>query len=162
MTNIDKAFEVQTIIQANEKKRRELFMQNALLLSGIKHKKLYKELLGDVEATWAAFLSQTEIFYSRAQIDRMIKVYTQLTIELNIPPKKYDDVPQSRLLNILTLISKETAEEWFERAKILTGKDWNISMREAKGLVTEEDKGHKHNDDHYLICKDCGSKRKDA
>ena len=83
----DDAFEVQEIIQNNEKKRRKLFMENAQLLSLIKKNNYHHYLLGDPEAPWSAFLSQTEIFYTRSQIDKMIRIYEKLTTKLLISPR---------------------------------------------------------------------------
>jgi hypothetical protein len=149
-----KAFELHNGIRENEIMRRALFAQNAQLLNQMQETKLYREFLGDPEAEWNAYLSETEIYYSRNQVYEMIRIVKKFTEELG--ETNYWDVPRSRLIELLPIVNKENVEEWIEKARVLIPSDWKIEVRQAKGLVTEDECSHDYQT--YEICKVCGQK----
>lgn len=154
------AFAIHKQIEENEQKRRLLLAQNAQLLFKVFDEKYYKELLGDEEAEWAGYLGQLELFYSRNQVDTYRKIYQKLTTQLGIAPDIWVDVPITRLFDLLPIVDEENYAEWFAAALSLTKKDWNIELRKAKGLETEEDETHQHEDVLYAICRTCGRRHK--
>lgn len=153
------AFEIDTRIKDRENKRRILLAENAKDLATILEQKYYKELLGDEDAPWAGYLSDLQVFYSRNEIDCLIRVYKKLSGKLNIPKEAWIEVPISRLIDILPLVDEKNYEKWFVKGLTLTTRDWNIEVRHAKGKVTEEDE-HEHRNQTYEICKVCGKKAK--
>ena len=152
------AFELYDQIRENELQRRELLGLNAKLLYKMKEKKLYKVMLGDEQGEWAGFLGQVDIFYTRSRINKLINIFKKFELELEIGISQVIDVPITRLIDLLKIITKENAEEWLNKAKTLTSKDWRIEIREVKGLPTEDDCEHKMQK--YEICKICGLKHK--
>lgn len=162
MSNADSeiAFGLQQKIKNNELTRRGIFADNVRILAEIKEKEYYKILLGDSEATWAGFLADTEIFYTRNQIKSMLMINSTYGEKLQLAPSEYLALPQSRLIDIVPVVTKETWEDWKPKIELLTSKDWKIEVRKAKGQITEEDEEHEHEYEGYQICKACGAKHK--
>lgn len=155
------AFALHTKIVENEKLRRELIAQNAKYLNEIQTKELYKELLGDgVEGEWAGYLADITIYYARSKVFSLTTCYKRLTQKLGIDEEIWAHIPLTRLMDMLPIITSENWEVWFQKALVLTSKDWQIELRAAKGLPTEETE-HDHKMDTYNICRVCGKKEKD-
>jgi ABC-type nickel/cobalt efflux system permease component RcnA len=64
------------------------------------------------------------------------------------------------LYDILPVLTKQNYAEWLAAAVSLTGRDWNIEIRKAKGQINEEDETHTHDDVLYEICRTCGRRHK--
>jgi hypothetical protein len=157
----DKAFLIHTAIVNNEKLRRELIAQNAKFLHDMQEDNLYKAILGDgVEGEWAGYLADLSLYYTRSKVFALTTLYKRLTVKLGIKEDVWAHVPLTRLMDALPVITAENWQTWFEKALVLTTKDWNIELRQAKGLPTEEDEAHEHNMDTYQICKTCGKREK--
>lgn len=155
----EEAFDLHQRIVSNEKERRQLMAANAGLLSEMFQTGLYKEILGDEEGEWAGYLAQLEIYYTRSKVHALKTVYDRLTKKLNIHQNVWAEVPLTRLMDALPVITENNYEDWFVKAVVLTTKDWNIELRKAKGLPHEED-GHRHTNSVYDICGVCGRKEK--
>ena len=155
-----KAWEIDERIKNNEKARRMLLAKNAELLDTIYEEKLYKELLGFEDGEWAGYLADLEIFYTRNQINTYRRLYRKLTLELDIAPEVWVDVPITRLSDCLPVLTKSNYGDWFTSALSLTSRDWNIELRKFKGLDTEEDEIHTHDNQIFEICRTCGKKHK--
>ncbi len=153
------AFSFHKKIINNERKRRELFAENASILLAILEKEYFKAILGDEKASWAAYLGEIEVFYSRNEVDNIIRIHKKLVKELHIISPEFSDIPRSRLIDILPFITNSNYKDWFAKARVLTGRDWNIEVRNQKGLITEEDE-HEHKMVNYDICSICGKKHK--
>lgn len=163
MTKADRAaeaFEIHQKIQENEKYRRLLLAKNTELLNEVFEKEYFKDLLGDDEAEWAGYLGEMELFYSRNQIHTYTRIYRKLTLELGVPADIWVEAPISRLYDILPVLTKQNYDEWLAAAVSLTGRDWNIEVRKAKGLINEETDKHVHEDVLYEICRTCGRRHK--
>lgn len=152
------AWELHQEIIKNETNRRELMAKNAELLSKIYDHSYYHELLGDENAQWSGYLGEIQIFYSRSKVHNLVTIYKRLTEKLGIIAELWAQIPTSRLIDILPFVTKESAEEWFTKALTLTGRDWLIETRKAKGLITLEDE-HKHKFTTYEMCSICGMKQ---
>ena len=151
------AFSLHSKIVEREEQRRNLLALNAVDLVHMFESELYKDMLGDEDAPWAAYLGELTIFYSRNQINSYIKVYQKYTKELGVPPEAWVEVPITRLIDALPVVTASNWEEWMVKGKTLTTRDWNIELRQLKGLLTEEE--HEvHDDNIYKICKQCGRK----
>ena len=155
----EKAFELHKNIGKNEGLRRILLVKNIALLVDMYDEEYYKDILGDEEAEWVAYLAQLEIYYTRNQVYTYTKIYRHLTQHLKIEPERWLDLPITRLSECLLLLTKENVKEWFTKANVLTSKDWQIELKQAKGLISEEDE-HEHDIVQYDICRICGSKTK--
>ena len=153
------AFSFHKKIIDNEKKRRELFAENASLLSLMHDKEYFKQILGDEEADWAAYLGEIDVFYSRNEVHNIIRIHRKFVKELHIPAPEFSDIPLSRLIDMIPIVTPSNYKDWFAKARVLTGRDWRIEIRKAKGLVTEEDE-HEHDMQTYRICKTCGAKHR--
>lgn len=151
------AWDLHKEIVENEKGRRLLMAKNAELLSKIYDHNYYQELLGDEQGKWSGYLGELNVFYSRSKVFNLVAIYKKFTNELNISSEEWIQIPTSRLVDILPFITKENYEDWFSKALTLTGRDWLIESRRAKGLVTEEDE-HQHRFVKYDICEICGKK----
>lgn len=151
------AFKLHESIVQNGRIRRGLLYTVAADLKEMKDSGLYKSILGDDKADFKAYLSQIEVYYSRAKIHTLLRIFTRFTEVLNVYPIEYDDIPQSRLIDILPIVTKENYKEWLSKARVLLSKDWKIEVRTAKGQMTEED-DHTHDFETYERCKICGGK----
>lgn len=138
--------------------RRKLLATNAAALAQMHEEGLYREMLGDPDGQWAGYLGEINIFYTRNQVDSFIKVYRKFTKELKIPAEAWVEVPITRLVDVLPIVTKDNWEELLVKGKTLTTRDWTIETRQLKGLLTEEEHD-KHDDNFYRICKQCGRKQ---
>ena len=153
-----KAYSIHENIVANEKVRRALLATNASLLAEMKEKKFYKIILGDPEGEWSGYLSDTEVYYSRNQAYNLIRIWQKFEVIHKIPLISILDIPMGRLVDMLPIIftSNEELTEYLHHAKVNLSKDWQITIRERKGLATSE--SCKHNFKPYQICRSCGLK----
>lgn len=151
------AFTIHQEIVKNEEKRRSLIGENAKLLSVIYDNGLYRELLGDENASWSGYLGDLQIFYSRSRIFNLVSIYKKFTDKLNISAEQWVQIPTSRLVDMLPFVTLENCEDWFAKALTFTSRDWLIESRRARGLITSEDE-HTHQMVGYNICKVCGLK----
>lgn len=156
-----KAFELDKVLKENEEQRRRLMMSNIHLLDEIFEEELYKEVLGDENAPWSAYLGQIETYYSRSEVKNLLRVYKKFSKELGLPVGDYADLPRSRLIEIIPLVNKTNVHDWIDKAVVLLSKDWKIEVRKAKGLPTEDD-DHEHEFTKFEVCEICGLKIKDA
>lgn len=156
-TKAEQTFDIHTAISRNEKERRLLMYVNAKLLSHMERTKEYQTILGDPNGTWKQYLAQIEVFYPRSTVHKMIRVYRKLTESLKLSENAYDDIPLSRLFQILPVIEATNADEWLEKARTLITSDWTIEVRAAKGLTTIEDE-HEHDFKTIKVCEVCGAK----
>lgn len=154
----EEAWSVDNKIKANELQRRHLLAVNAELLDYMYEKGLFKEMLGDEQGEWAGYLSDLSIFYSRNQVETYRRIAKKMK-RLGIEGTEWVEVPITRLADILPLLTEDNYEEWFTNAKVLTTRDWNIVLRQAKGKLTEEE-DHEHDNILYEICRKCGRKHK--
>lgn len=153
------AFDLNERVKNTEETRRFLLQKNIIDLDLIEEGQLYKDILGDPEATWKAYLSQLEVFYTRAEVLKHLKAYRKLTKMFSIDQNKYFDLPSSRIVELLPIVTAENAQEWFDRARTLVPQDWKIEIRKAKGLITS-DQDHAHTWHDYKECAICGLKAK--
>lgn len=153
------AFKIHTEIKDNENQRRVLLAKNAMLLDSMLNTRMYKLILGDEEGTWAGYLSDIEVFYTRNAVDTMTRVYKKLTGKLDISQEIWVEVPITRLADALPFIDETNWEDWFTKALTQTQRDFKIELRKAKGQITEEDE-HEHVNKIYEICEKCGKKHR--
>jgi len=152
------AFKLHKELLANEEARRQLLIANTRILTRLKEEHLYRDILGDENAPWAGYLGLVDVCYSRSEVHDMLRIYKKFEQELHIPINSYIDIPKSRLVGLIPIINNENYEEWFSKARTLLSKDWKIELRQAKGLITEEDE-HQHEYEEYEICSICGQKQ---
>ena len=150
------AFELNEKIKQNELARRALFVENISLLNQMQEKELYKEVLGDENGEWGGYLGQIEVFYSRNSVSSMITIYKKYSqiVSLN----EIIDIPRTRLIEMISIITQENKDEWFSKARTLTSRDFLIELRKEKGLQTEDECNHSYRE--YEICQRCGEKHK--
>ncbi len=151
----DKAFKLHNQIVKNEEERRRLLYENSLALLAMQESNLYQDILGDEKAPWSGYLGQVEIFYSRNKVYDMTRVAKKFLVDLKLDYNSIANIPLSRLCAVLSLVKTENIELLLSQAKTLTAKDFDIVLREMKGLVTE-DQEHEHNYQHVQHCKICG------
>jgi len=149
----EEGFHLNKKIEQNELARRSLLIENTKYLDKILKKKLYKEILGDDKAEWVAYLAQIEVFYTRAKVRKLLKIFEKFGDKIS----EVIDIPITRLLDISQLNDVDF-NEWFEKARVLTSRDWRIELRKLKNLPTSDDCEHKWQP--YQICKVCGEKMK--
>jgi hypothetical protein len=155
----ENAFKLHSDIVKNEHLRRALLVDNIRMLHEVFDKKYYKDILGNKEGQWAGYLADLEIFYSRNEVYKYIKIYKYLTQKLNVEPSKWLEIPLTRLSQCLSHLTQDNYEEWFTKANVLTPKDWKIETRKAKGFITEDDE-HEHIMEQFEVCKVCGAKHR--
>lgn len=158
----EEAQKIHTQLKDNESVRRNLLAINASLLAKIKEKNLYKIILGDSEAEWAGYLSLPEIYYTRNESYNLIRLYEKFEVKHEMPLYKIFEmgIPTSRLVDMLPVdfVDTEDMLNILYHAKNDLPRDWQIIIRERKGLKTAENCEHKFNN--YEICCMCGEKHK--
>lgn len=149
------AFNLNKQIVANELQRRELLGQNVFLLKRMKEDNLFQAVLGDEKAEWVAYLGSLEVFYSRNEIYNFFRIYDKFK-ELDMEYKDVADIPTSRLMSLLSIITKENMEDVLGNARILTRRDFSDFIKEHKGLPTTDMCEHDYKKQE--VCKNCGEK----
>ena len=137
------------VIEDREYERRRLFLQNIEDLAMVFESKLYEVEFDE----WAGYLGQLEIFYSRSEVHKWIKIW-QFFKEKKISLGDYLDIPVSRLLDIVKVGDIHLLNE----AKSLLSRDWKDTIAECLGKPTTDT--CKHNYTVYEICKTCGEKHR--
>lgn len=153
--NPDRAFELNKELEKIEYNRRILLLNASKILNEIYETQAYKDILGDDQATWSAYLSQPNIFLSRNKLHKLFLVGKLFLKKLEIPIEELALIPLQRLVDILSV---EIDDNILEEAKTLTPNHWKIAIRERKGLTTSENCSH--NEETYKICRVCGHKTK--
>jgi hypothetical protein len=155
----EKGFKLHKLIEENEKKRRALLLENVLYLNEILTDQLYKEILGDEEAEWVAYLAQLQVYYTRSEVIRWIRIKRKLVDEFGLDASILVEVPITRLENICGVaVDKAQAEQLIGVAKVQLGKDWKDTIAALKGKPTMEECQHLFNQ--FEICKTCGFRHK--
>jgi hypothetical protein len=145
-------------IVENEKARRALLIENIDYLAEVLDAQLYKEILGDEDSEWAGFLAQLDVWYTRAEVNRYIKLRRKLQLELGFDLKELLDIPLLRLEAIADHTkTKAEAEKLIEIASVATPRDWREEINTFLGKPTEDD-GHEHDFKKFEVCKVCGLK----
>lgn len=154
-----KAFELHQKISNQEQMRRALFLSNVQAIEELYDTQGYKAILGyDPTPTWEAYLSQTEVFYSRAQIERWRKIYQKLVKEYGIDLIDYLEVPETRMEDISRLsLNKLDADELLHKAKVLTPQGWKDEISVRTGKANSLDCPHSKTKV-YIQCVKCGVK----
>lgn len=153
-------FNLHQKIAQNEQQRRFLLVENIKHLHQMLENKLYKEVLGDNQAEWAAYLGQIEVFYTRNKIYSYLRVYKDLVLKHQLQFNQIVDIPISRLMDLVGIESKVTdLPDWLGKARLLPSRDWRDEIKELKGLPTSDECEHKKLDC-YHICVLCGFKKK--
>ena len=151
------AFSLQSTIEGHEVKRRLLLLEIGEALWEVYDKQYYKDLLGQEDATWSAFLSQPSVYFSRNATYGLFQVAKKFIKELQIPKEVLMTVPIQRFIECKNIVTKENHQELLNQAVTLTPQDWKIVLRQAKGLPVEENCPHELVK--YQICKKCGLKQ---
>lgn len=152
------AFGLNKELVANELARRGLLVRNIEILEEIFSKGLYRDILGDPNAEWAGYLGSIDVYYTRAEVNRWLKIKKRLADEFGFDLQEILDIPVTRLeaVAILSGDSKH-AEELIGYARNMLPRDWNEEVRKLKGKHIEDD-GHAHDWKRVAICKICNSK----
>lgn len=130
-------------------------------LETIFDKQLYKDILGDEEASWVALLGQVEVYIPRSVVIQHIRAKKRLK-ELGFEYRNMHQVPAERILRIAREAKDEKhAEELYGMAKTLLNREWNDEMNKLKGRPSIDD-GHEHKLKTYKQCEVCGMKSHDV
>jgi hypothetical protein len=150
------AFQLHQELTANETMRRGLLIRNIEILEEIFNKGLYRDLLGDPNGEWAGYLSSIDVFYSRSEVNRWLKIKKVLADKFGFKLMDLLDIPISRLATVASIAkTKEQAEELLGYAKTNLPRDWKDLVNSLRGKHTTDD-GHVHNFKRYEICRICG------
>ncbi len=156
----EKAFGINKKITENELKRRELFAENVGYLGIVQEEELYKDILGDPEAEWVAYLSQLDVYYTRSEINKWLRVKHKISHEFGLDFNSLLDIPITRLDKIASYAKdKVDAEGLLAKARVYTSREWKDEINLRTGKATSDD-GHRHEFVDYKICAKCGNKQK--
>lgn len=151
-----KAFFVlnQRIIE-REKNRRKLMIDNIEDIGKMLDEKLF---LVEFE-NYAGFLGQIEVYYSRAEVWRLMKIKEKLIDEFKLNPMEFFDIDITRLEMVAKYaVDEKAAETLLGQARHLTSRDWRDTINTLRGKPQMENCSHKN--ELYEICKLCGNKHK--
>jgi hypothetical protein len=159
--NGERAFARHQKIADRELERRALFLENVRDLVEMFESEDFKAILGfDPPPTWAGYLGQIEVFYSRAQVERWRKVWTFCKTN-NIDLLDVVEAPESRIEDISRIkgLNREEYAELITKAKLLTSRDWKDTIAPFLGKVTTDECMHPH-PKVYIECTTCGNRTK--
>ena len=142
-----------------EKDRRCFLLNIAAILFNMKERQWYKDILGDEDAKWSAYLSQVELMFSRHHVKYLIGIYHYFILQREISIDEVANYPFSRLTDIIKFAnSDEKVDMMLEVALVATPQDWRDTVKEVQGKTTSEDCEHLFAD--IKICEHCGKKVK--
>src|SRR3990167_4288092 len=143
--NIDEAFNRHQDIAKREQMRRSLFLDNIRDLIKIFDGQEYKVILGnDPPPTWAGYLGQVEVYYTRTQIERWRKIFKVLCEQFKINELDLIEVPESRLGDISSIaINQDDAKELLAQAITCISQDWKDIVANKKGKPSSDECDHK-------------------
>jgi hypothetical protein len=150
------AFKTHQQIIKNELARREFLGTNIYLLKQMKDKGFYKAILGDENADWVDYLGQIEVFYSRNNVYNLMRIYDKFIIDFGLEYSVIADIPKSRLVTLLSVITKDNVHNLLDKARVLTSRDFSDEIKELKGLPTTDNCKHEYKQ--LEVCKHCGEK----
>lgn len=156
--NSKEAFELHSKIINNELVRRALLMDNMQALSKIKQGNLYRTILGDEKAPWAAYLGLTDVHYTRNEVNNYIRIYDKFINELTIDPVIVLGITRSRLFDMLPIVDSSNVYELLEMARVYTTQDWSNEMRIRRGKTSVDECPHTFEE--FNICHECGFKHR--
>jgi hypothetical protein len=120
----------------------------------------YKDILGDEQGTWRAYLNLKEINSTKAEVDKAFRVMTRLVGQFEMDPVKLLDVQITRLDDIVRFAKdKDDAQQLLNKAEALDANDWQTERNQLLGRPVFDD-GHQHEDEDFHICKLCHRKKK--
>jgi hypothetical protein len=156
----ERAFYLSQELKNNEKIIRDSISKQASILEEIRDAELYKESLGQEDGSWAGYLSDPEIHYTRAWADKLIKIKHKLVDDFKFNFTELLALPFTRLSDIVKVANnKEQAEKLIDIARVATPMDWKEEINGLLGKHTQED-GHEHSFQKYEICSICGLRHK--
>jgi hypothetical protein len=160
--NTEEAFNRHQSIIQREEARRKLLIENIIDITNLFDSEEYKAIIGDEDASWSAYLSQLEVFYSRSEVNTWRRVINKFVNEYAIPIEELATIPVSRMKDLLSIckpdMEKERVYEFIGIAKTALPLDWKNVIAEQKGIPTSDDCEHQF--DTVEICKKCGFKHK--
>ena len=149
------AFKLNEELITGEKARRAILVRNIEILEEVLSKGLYRDILGDPNAEWAGYLGSIDVYYTRAEVNRWIKIKRKLSDEFGIDLMDLLDIPVTRLEAIAGVAEDSNhAEELLGYARTNLPRDWNDLVRKLRGKHTIDD-GHEHQMNKYEICSIC-------
>lgn len=152
------AFEAWKKLTDNISNRRKIDVENAKLFTEIFDNQWQKDILGDEEATWLAFLAQPEVFYTRSEVNRFMILHKRLAVEWGFILEDFFDINVTKLENIAKYCkSSSEATHYLELARTLSSSDWKEEMNKLTGKPSMAE--CKHQDTKTLtVCGVCGHK----
>lgn len=142
-----------------ENQRRLLLLQMGEILTEIKEGQQWRDVLGDENAPWSAYLGQIELFLTRHRTKGVMDIYKLLHKKLGIPLQELAEYPINRLIEILKYHEgEEQLRTMMDIAKVALPQDWRDTLLEMRGKPTSETCTHDF--DEYEICSHCGTRHK--
>lgn len=127
------------------------FIKLGEYLYNIKKKALY-------EPNWTSWEEyREELHMSENSVNKLVQIYSKLILAYNVSPDKIVNAGgPSVIADLLPILnSKEQAEEWLEKASLLTRKDLRDEIKEEKTGVPMQLCKHK-NTYTITVCRGCG------
>lgn len=155
----EEAFATWTKLTSNIADIRKKTIENAKLFTEIYDNQWEKDILGDEEATWVAFLAQPEVFYTRAEINRFMVLHRRFSVEWGFVLEDLLDIPITKLENIAKYCeTSNQVQHYLDLARTLSSADWRDEMSKLQGKPSQTDCDHKGMLKRYEICGKCGQK----
>lgn len=132
------------------------FMVLAESLYKIKTQELYKPSW----SSWDEY--REELKMSENSVNKLIQIHSKLVVEYKIDDQKIVSAGgPSVLADLLPILNnKEEAEDWLEKASVLTRKDLRDEITESKTGISMRDCKH-INTITIVVCRDCHLKMED-
>ena len=155
----ERAFEAWKKLTENIANIRKFTIENAKLFTEIYDNQWQKDILGDEEASWVAFLAQPEVFYTRSEINRFMILHKTLSVEWGFVLEDLLDIPITKLENIARYCkSSSEAQHYLDLARTFSSADWKEEMNKLVGKPSAVDCNHVGLIKKYAVCSKCGNK----
>ena len=152
-------FDLHQKIIVRERERRISLIKIGGLLYEIKKQQLFKDILGDEQAKWSAYLSQTEIMFSRHKVKYLLQIHSYFILQRQISPEELARYPLSRIIEIIKYAnSDEKINSLLQVAAVALPQDWRDTINELRGKIPSEDCNHLF--ENIKVCENCGKKVK--
>lgn len=116
-----KIFESYQLLKSFSYTPQYINLKQAKELAFMKENNNFKIVMGDPEATWRNFISQSELQPLKVdKADRLAKIYTTYINQLGLKEEDIKGIDSVSLYRLSILVNKDNVSSWLKKAKKLS------------------------------------------
>ena len=151
MTTLSNAYDLHSKLLNTIGFSKKSFVLMGKLLSELKKNSLYRQAVGEGIDTWTDYLSQPEIGLSNGEANRLVQIYEEFVVRINLSEDYVAEIPIKNLHYLLPIAKGMGADEVVllaEEAHVLSQRDFRERCWETKIEKTGQEKNKTHE---YII-----------